>query len=412
MGNNDTSILYNRKFPVTENVLGTISTAEVQESWVNFRTTGPNVPDYKGKIARGEDASTTLVGHSRTVTGFGSGFSISNLGTTPYADAVFGYIALLRGDLFPMASEVPSASLYATALGKAEENFVKSYRNASRDFSSGVFIGELRQTLNFLRSPLKSLERKTLDMGDNLKDLNRRAHGLKASQKLSMLTDSWLAFQYGARPLVKDAADAYKALKKNFIDNPSFEMVRIRGDGMAEEATPERLELTDTPTGPGYARIRYSGHQSCSVRLIGGWKKSISHPGNAPVWDSFGLSPDNWAPTLWEIIPYSFVADYFTNAGSVIDAYSASWVEFAWINQTTRNEILHRCVGLVREPGDPDGRNTAYGGAGSITQRNVSRFPHANEFAPPFRLKIPGLTQGLNLAALANSFDSLKKLKW
>jgi len=412
MGNNDSSILYNRIFPVTENVLGTIYTASRQENWTNHRTTSANLPDWKLRIVRGENASTTLVAHSKSISGFGSGLSVSNIGTTYGADAVFGYIALLRGDLFPMSSEVPDAGLYSTALGIAEENFVKSYRSARQQVNAGQFIGELRQTLNFIRSPLKSLEKMTLKLGDSLSDINKKLRQATASQKLRAITDTWLAYQYAAKPLANDAAGAYQLLKKNYIDNPSWDVIRIIGTGSSESITPERIELSSTPTGPGYARIRYKAKQSCSVRLIGAYKVSISHPGDAPVWDAAGLSPDNWAPTSWEIIPYSFVVDYFTNAGRVIDAYAASDVDFEWINQTTRQEITRVCVGLVREPGDTDPRNYAYGGAGTMYQKDVSRYPHANSFAPPFRLKIPGLGQGLNLAALANTFDSLKRLKW
>lgn len=44
---------------------------------------------------------------------------------------------------------------------------------------------------------------------------------------------------------------------------------------------------------------------------------------DAPVWnnlDLFGFSAKEFVPTLWELLPWSFLVDYFTNVGDILDA--------------------------------------------------------------------------------------------
>jgi cell division protein FtsL len=49
-----------------------------------------------------------------------------------------------------------------------------------------------------------------------------------------------------------------------------------------------------------------------------------------------GISLDRIVPTLWELTPYSFLADYFVNLGDILSAAVQSTVGVVWTNHTDR----------------------------------------------------------------------------
>jgi hypothetical protein len=55
--------------------------------------------------------------------------------------------------------------------------------------------------------------------------------------------------------------------------------------------------------------------------------------------ENWGFSPDNFVPTIYNLIPWSFLVDYFSNIGDVIDAMSIRNVGLAWGCKTTRQQV-------------------------------------------------------------------------
>jgi hypothetical protein len=53
-----------------------------------------------------------------------------------------------------------------------------------------------------------------------------------------------------------------------------------------------------------------------------------------------GFDPSSFLPTVWELIPYSFLIDYFTNIGDVIEGWSQLGINLAWCNRTTKKSLV------------------------------------------------------------------------
>jgi hypothetical protein len=49
-----------------------------------------------------------------------------------------------------------------------------------------------------------------------------------------------------------------------------------------------------------------------------------------------GLHPSNWLPTAWELLPYSFVYDYFANIGDIINAATVQQSDMTFGNRLIR----------------------------------------------------------------------------
>jgi hypothetical protein len=126
----------------------------------------------------------------------------------------------------------------------------------------------------------------------------------------------------------------------------------------------------------------------------------------------FGFRWGELVPTAWELIPYSFLVDYFTNIGDVIDGYLARTTKMAWLAKTVRKEsraisIDHHAFKSEAEAWPNSDNSTisvSFSARPSVlvrsaVDRNVSSMP-----TPEFRFELPGRTkQLLNISALAVS---------
>jgi hypothetical protein len=122
----------------------------------------------------------------------------------------------------------------------------------------------------------------------------RRQRRLRATD----ISGRWLEMQYGWRPLVDQAYEAGKALRA-----ASKERV------LRFSATQQRTKLVDLGT-PGVYETWCKA--TVSVKIIAELYEDI------PVERALGLT--NPAAVLWEIVPYSFVVDWFLPVGSYLSA--------------------------------------------------------------------------------------------
>lgn len=137
-----------------------------------------------------------------------------------------------------------------------------------------------------------------------------------------VLPDSWLKIHFGVEPLVKDAY-AFADL----ISQPcKTHYLNITKSGYEDE-----LKVNSS--------ARYRRHVEYSVRARGA--VGIEYP-NLFLASRLGLA--NPATIAWEMVPFSFVVDWFTTFGDVI----ASYTDFAGVD-VSRVSHTQRTVGLFKE---------------------------------------------------------------
>jgi hypothetical protein len=67
------------------------------------------------------------------------------------------------------------------------------------------------------------------------------------------------------------------------------------------------------------------------------YKGAVIAQVKGPSWqndDLFGFNPQNFIPAAWELLPWSFLADYFTNIGDILTASIVSTKHLAYTNRT------------------------------------------------------------------------------
>lgn len=224
------------------------------------------------------------------------------------------------------ANVVTSSKAYNTALG----NFLTDINSAMSPFKGMVFLGELKETLKMLRSPASALRdgfstfiqrarrhRRSRWSRQDIKDVNR------------ILANSWLEYCYGWIPLmasIKDAAEAYKALQDKVYT--SFVSGQSQDDFGGTTSTvfdpwplfcyifkTSKEAMRDKVRFKGQVVHRFSGLDTLSAQRVA---------------ELSGFRLGEFLPTVWELLPYSFILDYFTNIGQVLNAVSALAANLAW----------------------------------------------------------------------------------
>lgn len=135
--------------------------------------------------------------------------------------------------------------------------------------------------------------------------------------------------------------------------------------------------------------------------------------GNFPIPKLFGLDLSDLAPTTWELIPWSFFVDYFTDVGNAIEAASVRLVEMAYVTTTTRSSATHQHVNPRCLPGVPSAE--VWCPHKYVTKLKYHRtirqagFPDMQLYIPQFKTPAGESTKWLNIAALMHGLLQLKK---
>jgi hypothetical protein len=125
-----------------------------------------------------------------------------------------------------------------------------------------------------------------------------------------------------------------------------------------------------------------------------------------------GVSLTNFAPTAWELIPYSFLVDYFSNIGNVIDTASLGTVYLSWGVRTERQFFEYTSSAFdLYYPLNTDSHErfihkSVNASGGRSYQQNFFRSPVGSVEVGILDLtfKIPGIDESrkwLNIGALA-----------
>lgn len=353
-------------------------------------------------------------GANATTPASGSKYQRFGLGPQYYC---FGYVNSViptpanarRSSLWPFNLPLNSAQVGSpqetTNINAARTKFSKSVEKAMTQFSGGVFLAELRETLHMIRRPGQSLFK---EIGQYLGAVQKNARRLKRQPKYKReqwLSNTWLEYSFGWAPLLNDLDDARNYLQKR-QDALYQELVPVKGGST--------VDVLRTETAQGFASGPAS--LSCRERVVdtymcfyAGAVSSRALSQNLISASALGLSPRSFVPTLWEVIPWSFVIDYFTNVGDVLTGWSNQSCTLAWGRETL---IRQRKADYI----DQRGTNTLLKVIDShlipssqfAIGRSFVRSPLTEPPLPSFQFEIPGIgVKWINLGALANTRRSI-----
>lgn len=294
-------------------------------------------------------------------------------------------------------------AVLASAENRARSN---AYQQLSSHFEGLTALGELRETATMLKKPLMGLRRGVDKYASHARKVRRgiarkRSVSLPSRQRIwaDAASDLWLEYTWGWKPLISDVEDLGKAFRERLM-RPQQALFKARADGDSFVEEPQVIA--------GYQHMRVITDQrillKCTVQYKGAAESLLT---SSSVADSLGIYPAAFVPTAWELCPYSWLADYFTNFGDVLSAWAVSTrTRFVWVNRTVRT--LTEVLVFSQPATTPAFANWALEermstGWAVFKAKNVARV-HTDDIPLPYLTTDLSwnLTKGLNVTALWN----------
>lgn len=133
----------------------------------------------------------------------------------------------------------------------------------------------------------------------------------KKALKKKSFADNWLEYHFGWEPLVKDIGAAIRTICDPYSDE--WKLITGRGRDSGSRTTNLGYEISTVFT-------------ETSVRAQLEYR--VANP-NLHLLQQLGFV--NPLSIAWELVPFSFVLDWFSNVGQVLDSWSD------WVGLETRN---------------------------------------------------------------------------
>jgi hypothetical protein len=392
------------------NILHSKSTGYVDSVRTSTRSLSPS--DWKRRIARSENA-TSYVKFEHSVYSPGSG----EFGMISKDSGITNW-ALVKGTPIYDINQYNHQGDIDNVTNTNNIGFLRRCREIQNRFSGGVFLGELRETIKMIASPGKAIV-KALERHQKLmkQALRGRFHDVSYSEiygprkgtptkrvreTAKFVSDSWLSFKFGISPLLSDLDSGMRATAEYFEYAPR-EYVSYK--------TTSRKASHGTRVDFAQGDLRYtmltSSETFTKVTTRGAVKLDGPNQSNPSIQKHFGLSWQDAILTGWEIIPYSFVVDYFLNVGECLEAALFPQSLISWSNRTidvngsgvntvlpdsVRQVWLGSAKTQIIYTGDPSLR---------YSRRSIERVSNPL-LVPALRFRVPGAesTQWVNLGAL------------
>jgi len=153
---------------------------------------------------------------------------------------------------------------------------------------------------------------------------------LKSSSKaIRKLGEEWMTYRYGIMPLVYSYDDICKTLNRH----------KTQTSHASKSISAEPTGVSLPSVGTTYKKVTYDGSVTVRANLFQVWS-------SGDVARAAGLS-FNPLVTAWELIPYSFVADWFVNIGDYITLKTSKylsqnmWACLSRRDSYTKNTYIH-----------------------------------------------------------------------
>lgn len=309
---------------------------------------------------------------------------------------------------FPVDPFTTSES--SAALATAQNRLLNKVRKEHSETNGLLILGELRETIHMIRHPFAGFVKICRNYASSLKRHARTARTRKAY--VSGLSDLYLEAAFGWKPLMSDIDDLCRTAARIIVDRRPF--LRVSSQVACE---PRATSIAGTSIGPFDCQMKHTEKSLCekSYKLIAFLDQSVGGPLSPlqRVMELSGFTVENFVPTIYNLVPFSFLLDYVSNLGDVISGACTAQSKVRGVVKTERT-ILQRFESF---PFNAAATIAAVGGynhrpygatGGTIESKEVklSRTISGLAEVPDLLLQIPGSNQFANVGALITGWFS------
>lgn len=293
-----------------------------------YTRSGADNPMYKSLISQGSDATNDLLVTNQTIHYKPGRLSAIWIDKVYQPKRTGKMISTTIFDNWTPAghTQSPGALFESSVANRALIGIIKKIRkHETSDFSGPTFVGELRETIAMIRSPLKSLRTKTGLFTDLhmriLRDKQAKGKRFKPDPWRKVLSDTYLEWTFGAKPLISDIgaiADVYLEKKTQGFTNG---LKRLSFRFTDDTSSVENPGYVPAWAGTGISvPTQQVVHARSSWQYVVWIDQSLIFSDGAVGFlsDAARFDLSEIVPTAWELMPWSFLVDYFTNIGDVL----------------------------------------------------------------------------------------------
>lgn len=313
-------------------------------------------PEYFSKRKRGQFLSVNpLYQSTETFISSATGetmWSVGYNGTFYYKMYFSGHVAAsfwsytMGGDFFPAyTGTYPSwpdkSAIEVEALANAR----------SRGFDMGTFAAEWTKTLDLILN----FRKRTLKRAERVQDAVVRKYNRGNRLPLdagAAFAETWLEARYGHRLLAYDMAAVHKAI--NRLNSMQAPLTR----GYATENSVSYAVPVNHTVPAAYLRSVGPGistplHGIATGTFVQEATREVRSGAilSASLQDIISIDP---LVTAWEVLPFSFIADWFLNIGDILQAFSpfaSEALQGAWVTET--ETVTNTCICVPGTTGNP-----------------------------------------------------------
>jgi len=179
-----------------------------------------------------------------------------------------------------------------------------------------VSVAEGHETRRMISGAIKSA-------GSVIAAARKTVRSIKHGEIVQVLSKAWLASQYGWRPLLQDVYGLLTFTTNRFVNGYTFKA--------GKKSFVETNNTLHPPTYPHISEI-YTGKGFNAVYF-----SITATMSNQEAFDRAAITSLDPASIMWELVPYSFVVDWFYDVGGYLalqEAALGNGMQFAYGHET------------------------------------------------------------------------------
>lgn len=313
---------------------------------------GEKMDNYKDKIRAGENASTPYTLNRTKIEKITKGKTIELLRyKTPVSPPTF------RSEVYEGTLQEPPYSLTHLSVNAGEADSValsKLYKKLDSETSrlnSPAVLAEFLDVVRQFGKPAEALVDLTNRHLNRLELEKRRLTAVKFNpiRWTEILASTYLEWSFGVKPLISDTKAVAEALAQWQFESSEEILQKLRAKVVSRGlVTNETVRYGATRPSQGSSRYTTTKHKKTEGRIqyVVGLQGDLraDFDSNQRLLQLLGFDHGNWIPAVWEVVPWSWLVDYFFNINNILDAAVTSTARVAWICKTkvTRTSESYR----------------------------------------------------------------------
>lgn len=310
--------------------------------------------NWRHKVKMKKNATTSLVASETQLKVSAGSISIDRIAAvgpsyrnTTVTDTVVGRM------MDPLSPSIPSSAYDSDLLNEALNIFYKKARDAQSELQGAISSGEYGETVRMVNNRARRFRS---GLFNYLATAKTRALRLKRGrgnrvtddallrQRSRTVAETWLEYSFGWSPLIADIKGGVAAIKHSVTGIPVA----------SRYCTGQAVKYTQTISSP--VVNTFGGNASCLIyrKIVREYSARVYGEvrvdgGNSPsALQHLGFQPHLFVPTVWELLPWSFLVDYFVDVGGWLNAMSFPTSKIAWMGRTfRRNSVATRSGALI-----------------------------------------------------------------